>query len=188
MLLFIFHLQLLAVSEQRQFLACRKRARSAASVSKRFLRGRPHLSSLVSARRLASCGCAWESHLPSLGAEEHYLHEFALRNTGWHLTRAAKDEEIASTSMCSQQVYRQAFSQVAGYHRNGVPCYHLFPREGLEHLFWLLFMQPPSPPPKAEPFACFPFFHRILGTSAPKRVVSLVVIKQTDLELAANTD
>lgn len=69
MLLFIFHLQLLAVSEQRQFLVCTKRARSAA-----FPLGWTLIFSRVSkvaggglGRSELSRGHAWGSYLALLG-------------------------------------------------------------------------------------------------------------------------
>lgn len=50
-------------------------------------------------RSRLSRGCAGESCLPCLWVGELCLHEFPIRNIGWHLSRAAENKGITSTSI-----------------------------------------------------------------------------------------
>lgn len=189
LLLFIFHVQLLAVAEQRQFLVCRKRARSAAS--ELFLWCRPHLSSSVSAERQAGFGevqaeqrLCW-GELPALPVGgralpprvSHQKHRIApqqsSREQGHHFHI---DFPTCTQSSCTDRLSA----------RLQVTTETAFPAITIPTGRMVALVL--TPVKRGKALCAFVIFHSILGASTAKRVTSLLVIKQMDLELAANTD
>lgn len=75
-------------------------------------------------RSRLSRGCAGESCLPCLWVGELCLHEFPIRNRMAPQQRTKGSLPHRFPHLHSELLYRQAFSQAAGYHRDSIPCYH----------------------------------------------------------------